>query len=185
LEQFDQVAGRVDEQDLAPAGAGDHGAAEGEAGVAEPGDLGIQVVDDEVDTVAASGGGVVGVARAPELAGSGQQEPKWAAYQVGEDPPLHCAEDALGYCCSSDNSSHEAQSHCSGRRQDAHDLTVALANLRYRRRSRLVSKVTAGGVIRPAGTYGPPPADQRTWAGAASPGCVGRRGEPQTSEGER
>ena len=46
LEQFDQVAVGVGEQDLAPAGAGDQVAAYGQAGAAEPGDLGIQVVDD-------------------------------------------------------------------------------------------------------------------------------------------
>src|SRR5215218_9366943 len=56
LEQFDQVASEVGEQDLAPAGAGDHVTAEGQAGAAEPGDLGVKVVEDDLDAVAASDG---------------------------------------------------------------------------------------------------------------------------------
>jgi hypothetical protein len=84
LEQFDDVAGGVSEQDLAPAGAGDRVAAKGHASAGEPGDLGIQVVDDEVDAVAASGGGVVGGGAGAGTGGSGQQEAKRAAYHVGE-----------------------------------------------------------------------------------------------------
>ena len=53
FEQFDEVAGGVGEQDLASAGAGDDVAAEGQSGAAEPVDLGVEVVDDEVDAVAA------------------------------------------------------------------------------------------------------------------------------------
>ena len=92
LEQFDQVAGGVGEQDLAPTGAGDHVAAEGQAGVTEPGDLGIQVVDDQVDAVVASGG-IVGGRAGAGAGGSGQQQPQRAADHVGEggcccpDPP--------------------------------------------------------------------------------------------------
>ena len=69
LEQLDEVAGRIGEQDLTSAGAGDHLAAEGRSHAAEPVDLGVEVVDDEMDPIAAGGGGVGGVARAPELAG--------------------------------------------------------------------------------------------------------------------
>src|SRR6266542_6894433 len=73
LEQFDQVAGRVGEQDLAPAGAGDCVAAERHPGAAKPVDLGVQTIDDEVDAVA-TGGGRVGRGRAGAGAGgSGQQ----------------------------------------------------------------------------------------------------------------
>ena len=84
LEQFDQVAGGVGEKDLASAGTGDHVAAKRHIAVAEPGDVGIQVVDDQVDTVAASGGVVVGGGAGTGACGSGQQEPKRAAYDVGE-----------------------------------------------------------------------------------------------------
>ncbi len=70
LEEFDQVAGRVGEQDLASAGAGDDVAKEGQTRVAEPSDLGIDVVEDEVDAIAAPAvASSSGVARAPELAG--------------------------------------------------------------------------------------------------------------------
>src|SRR5688572_13259000 len=59
LEQLDQVAVGVGEQRLAPAGAGDQVAAEGEARAAKPGEFGVEVVDDELDAVAARGGGIV------------------------------------------------------------------------------------------------------------------------------
>src|SRR6266540_2639587 len=49
LEQLDQVAGGVGEQDLAPAGSGDRLAAEGQARATESVDLGVEVVDDEVE----------------------------------------------------------------------------------------------------------------------------------------
>jgi hypothetical protein len=68
LEQFDQVAGGVGDQDLATAGAGDQVAAERQPGRTQSVDLGVQIVDDQVDTVAAGRGGIVGVARAAELA---------------------------------------------------------------------------------------------------------------------
>jgi hypothetical protein len=84
LEQLDEVAGGVGEQDLSSAGAGDRVAAEGQPGVAEPLDLGVQAVDDEVDAVA-SGCGRVGRGRAGAGAGgSGQQQPQWTADHVGE-----------------------------------------------------------------------------------------------------
>jgi hypothetical protein len=53
LEQLDQVPGRVGEQDLSSSGAGDHVAAEGQACVTEPVDFGIEVLENEVDPVAA------------------------------------------------------------------------------------------------------------------------------------
>jgi hypothetical protein len=84
LEQLRQVAGGVGEQDLAPAGTGDYVASEGQTGLAEPRDLGVQVVDDEVDAVAAGGGGVVGGGAGAGAGGSGKQEPERAAYHVGE-----------------------------------------------------------------------------------------------------
>lgn len=64
FEEFYEVAGGVGEQDLPAAGAGDHVALEGEAGGAQPVDLGVEVVDDEVDAVASGGDGVGGGAGA-------------------------------------------------------------------------------------------------------------------------
>src|SRR4051812_16651125 len=55
LEEFDRVAGRVVQHDLGTAGSGDDVAAEGESGGAEPGHLGAEVGDDEMDTVPAAG----------------------------------------------------------------------------------------------------------------------------------
>ena len=49
LEQLDDVAGGVFEQDLAAAGAGDDVVAEAHSGLAEPSYLGGDVGDDEVD----------------------------------------------------------------------------------------------------------------------------------------
>jgi hypothetical protein len=45
LEQFDEVAGGVGEQDLASAGAGYYVAAERQAGGAQSVDFGVEVVD--------------------------------------------------------------------------------------------------------------------------------------------
>ena len=60
----------VGEQDLASAGAGDDVAAEGQSGAAQALDLGIEIVNGEVDAVAAGSCGVRRCgARAPELAG--------------------------------------------------------------------------------------------------------------------
>ena len=55
LEQLDQIAVGVGEQNLPPTRAGDQVAAEGQVCIAEPGDLGVEVVDDEVDAVTAGG----------------------------------------------------------------------------------------------------------------------------------
>ena len=71
-EQLDQVARRVGEQDLTTARAGDDIAAERESGVAQPGDLGVQVIDHEVDPVAA--GDVVGGGAGAGAGQAGQQE---------------------------------------------------------------------------------------------------------------
>jgi hypothetical protein len=51
LEELDHVAGGVLQQDLSAAGTGDDVVAEGQAGLAESGDLGGDVADDEVDAV--------------------------------------------------------------------------------------------------------------------------------------
>ena len=71
LEQLDRVAGRVVQDDLPSARAGDHVAAEGHAGGAQPGDLGVDVVDQQVDAVPAAGSGrrPSGIGRPAELAG--------------------------------------------------------------------------------------------------------------------
>ena len=66
FEEFDQVARGVGEQDLMPAGAGDHVAVEGQSGAAQPVDLGVQVVHDQVDAVAAGAGAGRGGAGAGE-----------------------------------------------------------------------------------------------------------------------
>src|SRR5690242_10763039 len=55
LEQFDEIAGRVGQQDLLPARTGDRVAAEHEPRLAEPVDFGVQVVDDQVDAVTSGG----------------------------------------------------------------------------------------------------------------------------------
>jgi hypothetical protein len=54
-EQFDEVAGRVGEQDLPSARLFDDVAAERQPGAAKAFDLGIENVDDEMDSVAAGG----------------------------------------------------------------------------------------------------------------------------------
>jgi len=54
LEQLDEIAGGDFEQDLDTAGASDDVVAEGQPGLAEPGDLGIDVVDEEADAVPAA-----------------------------------------------------------------------------------------------------------------------------------
>ncbi len=59
MEQLDDVAGRVLEQDLGAAGAGDDVVAEARAGFAEPSHLGDDVGDDEVDAVPPPGPGLV------------------------------------------------------------------------------------------------------------------------------
>jgi len=59
LEQLDQVAVGIGDQDLPPAGAGDHTAAHRQVRDPDSGDIGVQVVDDEVDAVAARGGGLL------------------------------------------------------------------------------------------------------------------------------
>ncbi len=58
LEELDDVAGRVLEQDLLAAGSFHDVVAERRAGVAEPSDLGVDVVDDEVDPVPTSRAGL-------------------------------------------------------------------------------------------------------------------------------
>src|SRR5882757_10856742 len=84
LKQLDQVAVWVGEQDLTPAGAGDQVAAERQVRAAEPGDLGIQVFDDEVDAVAARSGGVIRGGAGAGAGRSGQQQPERTTDNVGK-----------------------------------------------------------------------------------------------------
>src|SRR3954469_10172781 len=84
LEQLDQIAVRVGEQDLPPTRAGDQVAAEGQVCIAEPGDLGVEVVDDEVDAVTAGDGGIVGGGAGTGTGGAGQQQPQRPTDHVGE-----------------------------------------------------------------------------------------------------
>jgi hypothetical protein len=51
VEELDDVARGVQQQDLRPARAGDHVVAEVESRLAKPGDLGVEVVHDEMDAV--------------------------------------------------------------------------------------------------------------------------------------
>jgi len=74
LEQLDQVPGRVSNQDLAPSGACDHLAAKRLAGVAEPLDFGIEVLQDEMDTVAARFGAVARRGAGAGAGGAGEQQ---------------------------------------------------------------------------------------------------------------
>jgi 3-carboxy-cis,cis-muconate cycloisomerase len=84
LEQLDQVAGRVGEQDLPAAGARDELAAERQPGGTQPVDLGLQVVHDQVDPVAAGTGGLRRRGPGARAGGPGQQEAQPAAPHVGE-----------------------------------------------------------------------------------------------------
>src|SRR5262245_3134029 len=86
LEELDEVAGGVQEQDLLAAGSLDDVVAEPCTGVAEAGDFGIDVVDDEVDAVPAAGARLDAIRhRPPRGAGrSTQQQPQVAAGDVGE-----------------------------------------------------------------------------------------------------
>ena len=86
LEELDDVAGRILEQDLLAAGPFDDVVAERRAGVAEPGDLGVDVVDDEVDAVPAAGSGLGAVRHRPPRRARrpGEQQPQVAALDVGE-----------------------------------------------------------------------------------------------------
>jgi hypothetical protein len=86
LEQFDQVAGGVGKQDLTAAGAGDHVTAKRQAGSTLPLDLGVEVLDDQVDAVAPGNVGVGWCARAPELAGpdsSSRSGPRTTSAKAG------------------------------------------------------------------------------------------------------
>jgi len=84
LEQLDQVASRIGDQDLASAGSRDDLAAKGDSSGTEPVDLAVEVVEDQVDAIPARprvGGGCstsTGAGRA------GEQEPQRSADDVGE-----------------------------------------------------------------------------------------------------
>ena len=69
LEELYEVAIRVREQDLTATGSGDHFTAERKARGAEPVDLGVQVVEHQVDAVAS---GNVGLLRRGSGAGAGR-----------------------------------------------------------------------------------------------------------------
>src|SRR5262245_39423197 len=84
MEQFDEVAGWVGEQDLAAARAGDRVTAERYVGAAQPCDLRVEVVDDEVDAIAARARGVGGCGAGAGACGSGKQEAQRPADHVGE-----------------------------------------------------------------------------------------------------
>src|SRR3954451_20474312 len=86
LEELDRIACGVVYEDLLPAGAGDDVVAEAEPRLAEPRDLALDVVDDQVDPVPAAwlrdtavGHGAAGGARRPA-----QQQPQRPAHDVGE-----------------------------------------------------------------------------------------------------
>jgi hypothetical protein len=72
LEQFDQVASGVGEQDLTPSGPGNRLAEKRQTGATESVDLGVKVLDDEMDAVAARAGGVCGRSAGAGTGGSGQ-----------------------------------------------------------------------------------------------------------------
>ena len=84
LKQVGQVAVGTGEQYLTSTRASDQVTAEGQARVAEPGDLDVQVVHDEVDAVTACRGGIVGGGAGAGAGGSGQQQPQRATDDVGE-----------------------------------------------------------------------------------------------------
>src|SRR2546428_2187819 len=77
LEELDRVSGRVVEQDLRAAGSLDDIVAEAEPGGAQPGDLGLDVVDDQVDAVPAAGAGPAAVGHRPagRAARAAQEQP--------------------------------------------------------------------------------------------------------------
>src|SRR5262245_19096998 len=86
LEELDDVAGGVQEQDLLATGSLDDVVAEPCPGVAEAGDFGIDVVDDQVDAVPAAGTRLDAIRhRPPRGAGrSAEQQPQVASGVVGE-----------------------------------------------------------------------------------------------------
>src|SRR3954454_17575095 len=73
-EQLDQVSGRVRKEDLPSAGARDHLAAEGKACGAKSGDLGIEILNDELNPVTAGLGRVVGGGARAGAGSPGEQE---------------------------------------------------------------------------------------------------------------
>src|SRR4030088_2648222 len=71
LEQLDQIAGGILEQDLRTAGPGHDLVAEFDSGGAQPCDLGGEIIDDQVNAVPAAGTGplAVRIGRPAELLG--------------------------------------------------------------------------------------------------------------------
>lgn len=84
LEQIDQIADGVREQNLATTRAADHIAAKGDTGVTQSGDLGVEVADDEVDTVAARAGDVRRGGASTRTGRAGQQQSQGVTDHVGE-----------------------------------------------------------------------------------------------------
>src|SRR5215831_16431078 len=86
LEEFDDVAGGVLEQDLFAAWSFEDVVAEQSPGVAETGDLGIDVVDDEVDAVPAARRRLGAIRHWPRrrASRSAEQQPQVAAGDIGE-----------------------------------------------------------------------------------------------------
>ena len=65
MEEFDRVAGRILEEDLGASGSVDHVVAERRARIAEPGDLRLEVIHLEHETVPPTGGGFAAVRHRP------------------------------------------------------------------------------------------------------------------------
>jgi len=84
--EFDEIAGRIFEQDLWATGSGDDVVAEPQSGGAEPGHLGGEVVDHQLDAIPAAGGGLATVRHwSPCRASlSAEQQPKIATPDIGE-----------------------------------------------------------------------------------------------------
>src|SRR4051794_21222839 len=84
LEELDEVAVGVGEQDLLPAGAADHVAVQRYAGGVESVDLAGEVVDEQVDAVAAGPVGIDRGSTSAGTAGAGQQDAERSAGDVCE-----------------------------------------------------------------------------------------------------
>src|SRR2546428_6252338 len=86
LKELDRISRRIVEEDLLPAGSGDDLAAESHARRAKAHDLGLDVVDDEVDAVPAARAGPRAVRHRTSggACWTAQQDAKWPADDVGE-----------------------------------------------------------------------------------------------------
>ena len=86
LEEFDDVAGGVLKQDLSAAGSFENVVAELSTSVTETGDVGFNVVHDEVNAVPAAGSRLGAIRHRPPSGArrSAEQQPQVAAGDVGE-----------------------------------------------------------------------------------------------------